>query len=241
MKAGDVITITYNAVINEDAVMGAANPNNVKLTYGNNPNETKDKTPGENPELHTGGKRFVKKDKVSGDTLKDAIFELQGNDGTAIKWTAALIAANKAAIEAGQFSKTADTVTATSATVPPVAGETIYLLSDANGAFEIKGLAYGTVGQAANGTDSGSTDYQLVETKAPKDYSKLTAPVTFTVNAGSYQKDPTKISLGLADPDRVDNSKITIPQTGGIGSVAVIVAGLAIVGLGFIMKKRMAK
>lgn len=241
LKAGDVITITYNAVINEDAVMGAANPNNVKLTYGNNPNETKDKTPGENPELHTGGKRFVKKDKVSGDTLKDAIFELQGNDGTAIKWTAALIAANKAAIEAGQFSKTADTVTATSATVPPVAGETIYLLSDANGAFEIKGLAYGTVGQAANGTDSGSTDYQLVETKAPKDYSKLTAPVTFTVNAGSYQKDPTKISLGLADPDRVDNSKITIPQTGGIGSVAVIVAGLAIVGLGFIMKKRMAK
>ncbi|WP_338141228.1 isopeptide-forming domain-containing fimbrial protein, partial [Streptococcus anginosus] len=29
----DVITITYDAVINEEAVMGAANPNDVKLTY----------------------------------------------------------------------------------------------------------------------------------------------------------------------------------------------------------------
>ena len=40
---------------------------------------------------------------------------------------------------------------------------------------------------------------------------------------------------------KVVNNKVTIPQTGGIGSALVIAAGVLVVGLGFIAKRRSAK
>ena len=63
LKANDVITITYDTVINEDAVMGEANKNDVKVDYGTNPNFKKEEKPTDIPELHTGGAKFIKNDK----------------------------------------------------------------------------------------------------------------------------------------------------------------------------------
>ena len=52
-QVGDPITITYSATVNKDAVIGVAgNPNEVKLTYSNNPNVKDDGTPG-NPDKPT--------------------------------------------------------------------------------------------------------------------------------------------------------------------------------------------
>ena len=52
-QVGDPITITYSATVNKDAVIGVeGNPNEVKLTYSNNPNVKDDGTPS-NPDKPT--------------------------------------------------------------------------------------------------------------------------------------------------------------------------------------------
>lgn len=231
LKANDVITITYDTVINEDAVMGQANKNDVKVDYGTNPNFKKEEKPTDIPELHTGGAKFIKNDKNS-TPLAGAIFELQDSSGQQIKWTEDLIKANKDAIAAGKFSTSDTTVTATSSTVQPTAGQPIYLLSATDGTFEIKGLAYGTAGKAHDDT-SATTEYQIKETKAPDGYALLQQVIGFIVSHDSYS-NANKIV-------EVVNNKVTIPQTGGIGSALVIAAGVLVVGLGFIAKRRSAK
>lgn len=220
LKAGDVITITYKATINENAIMGAANKNDLTLIYGNNPSEGKTKedkpTP---PELHTGGKRFEKVDAATSDKLAGAKFVVKNAAGKFLKQT----------LTDGKVTKTEWVDSQAEATT---------FTSAADGSFEVKGLPYGTVGQAAS---EGSTDYFLVETKAPEGYALLTAPIPFTVDAKSYQADPTDLSAGFANPQEVKNNKITIPQTGGIGSVAIVAAGMLVAGLGLMLKRRMAK
>lgn len=121
---------------------------------------------------------------------------------------------------------------ATSSTVQPTAGQPIYLLSATDGTFEIKGLAYGTAGKAHDDT-SATTEYQIKETKAPEGYALLQQVIGFIVSHDSYS-NANKIV-------KVVNNKVTIPQTGGIGSALVIAAGVLVVGLGFIAKRRSAK
>lgn len=227
LQPKDLITIKYNAYINEDAIMGAANPNDISLTYGTNPSETKkvvpttppnEETP--NPELHTGGKKFKKQDKVTQAGLPGAQFVVQNSDRTKFL---------KQTTVDGKVTKTEWVDSQETATV---------FTSQADGTFEVVGLPYGTANQKAS---EGSTDYQLVEIKAPQGYAKLQQPITFTVNANSYYEDPTAVNLVAADPQKVDNNKVTIPQTGGIGSVVVIVAGVLVAGFGLMLKRRLAK
>ena len=106
------------------------------------------------------------------------------------------------------------------------------MLSADDGTFEIKGLAYGPANKAHNAADA-ETEYQIKETKAPEGYALLQQVIKFTVSHDSYS-NANKIV-------KVVNNKVTIPQTGGIGSALVIAAGVLVVGLGFIAKRRSAK
>ena len=89
-----------------------------------------------------------------------------------------------------------------------------------------------------SGLDEG--DYQLEEIKAPEGYAKLTAPVPFTVVKDSF--GTTKLEGTKLTDDKgftqIENKKVTIPQTGGIGSLIFIVAGLAIMGGAFVAYKK---
>lgn len=216
LNPADELVITYDASINEAAVLGAANPNEVKVVYATNPDFTDDKeeTPEENPELHTGGKRFVKVDKKENKNLENAKFVVKNEDGKFLK-------------QDGNVNSWVDSQ-----------DDAKVFISDENGAFEVKGLAYGEANQPAN---EGKTTYYLVETEAPEGYALLTQPIEFEVSSTSYQANPTDLSAGFAVPQEVNNNKVTIPQTGGIGSVAVIAAGLLVAGLGLMLKRRIAK
>lgn len=91
---------------------------------------------------------------------------------------------------------------------------TVFTSDAITGMFEVKGLPYG--------------DYVLIETKAPPGYALPTNPNTnFTVDATSYYLDPTDVALG--DPSdnsmRIDNRRLTIPQTGGMGTMAFTIIG----------------
>lgn len=89
-----------------------------------------------------------------------------------------------------------------------------------------------------SGLDEGN--YQLEEIKAPEGYAKLTAPVPFTVVKDSF--GTTKLEGTKLTDDKgftqIENKKVTIPQTGGIGSLIFIVAGLAIMGGAFVAYKK---
>ena len=207
----DVITITYDAVINEEAVMGAANPNDVKLTYGTNPDSTKEVKPNETPELHTGGAKFEKIDKATSAKLAGAKFVVTNEAGDKyLKQTAA-----------------SGTTPAKNEWVANKADATVFT-SASDGTFEVKGLPYGKKGDA---NTTGETKYKLVEVEAPNGYALLQQPVEFTISSTTY----------TGRINQVNNNKVTIPQTGGIGSALVIAAGVLVVGLGFIAKRRSAK
>lgn len=106
----------------------------------------------------------------------------------------------------------------------------IILTSNEEGQFEITGLAYGT--------------YYLEEKTAPEGYAKLNAPVEFTVAKGSYAngvKEPIDYvkDSGENDAQCIANKKVSIPQTGGIGTVIFTVVGVMLmVGAAFALKRR---
>ncbi|MFR6437082.1 MAG: LPXTG cell wall anchor domain-containing protein, partial [Peptoniphilaceae bacterium] len=88
------------------------------------------------------------------------------------------------------------------------------------------------------------TKYELVEVKAPDKYALLDSPIEFTVDDKSYTKEfPEGDAAPVpADPKEVDNKPLTIPQTGGMGTMIFMVAGLALMGGAFVaMRKRSAE
>lgn len=103
--------------------------------------------------------------------------------------------------------------------------------SDATGKFEVKGLPYAT--------------YTLVETKAPNGYALPTNPETsFEIDAGSYYLDATAVMTHetLSDNEQdILNKKVTIPQTGGIGTMAFTFVGAALILFSVVFYKRSSK
>lgn len=101
----------------------------------------------------------------------------------------------------------------------------VVLASNSTGQFEIEGLEYGS--------------YKLEEIEAPKGYAKRN-DVGFTVAKGT----DTDTDIKYAGTENANNAKqvinktVTIPQTGGIGSLIFIVAGAAIMIGAFVAYKK---
>ena len=237
---------TVDTVINEDAKMGTAIPNTFDLKFKIKDQDEKSKKPNEEPKVKTGGKKFVKvAESDESKKLAGAVFELYDGE-TQLKWTDALIAANKAAIDKGKFA-TDKNGTPTSATVLPKKDDPIYLLSDANGLFEIKGLEYSEWKKTGKDgkEETIKHDYKIKEIKAPKDYAFIKEDIKFIVDDNSYKDNADGYEANTHDANGnmlVKNRDLTIPQTGGMGTMIFMVAGLALMGGAFIaMRKRSAE
>ncbi|HEN2368108.1 TPA: isopeptide-forming domain-containing fimbrial protein [Streptococcus agalactiae] len=108
----------------------------------------------------------------------------------------------------------------------------VKVTSNADGQFEVSGLATG--------------DYKLEETQAPAGYAKLAGDVDFKVGNSSKADDSGNIdytaSSNKKDAQRIENKKVTIPQTGGIGTILFTIIGLSIMlGAVIIMKRRQSE
>ncbi|HEL2028650.1 TPA: isopeptide-forming domain-containing fimbrial protein [Streptococcus suis] len=98
-------------------------------------------------------------------------------------------------------------------------------VSSVDGKFEVKGLKAG--------------QYELVETKAPEGYALPSTTVPFTVGPNSWGSGE---EVNTTNFQQVKNKKITIPQTGGIGTLVFTVVGLSVMAFAYIaMKKRQAE
>ncbi|WP_083329009.1 pilin N-terminal domain-containing protein [Peptoniphilus raoultii] len=110
--------------------------------------------------------------------------------------------------------------------------DAIKFVSDNEGKFEVKGL------------DKGS--YTLVETAAPEGYANNNNTYTFVVDEGTYNGTAAEMKYEKEIKDgetqhygqQIKNKKVSIPQTGGIGTLVFALAGISLMGgAAYAMKK----
>lgn len=222
---GKYIIVEYSAKLNSSAVIGGnGNRNSVYLEYSNNPNQSgtgdsdnTGRTPDDKVVVFTYELDTTKVDKNdSGKKLEGAKFKLYRVSG-----------------KEKQYAQVTDGKVSGWTTTEAGAAE---LSSNAQGVFKVAGLDDGT--------------YYLEETVAPDGYNKLTEPITVVISANTtngqnwtnYDMTPLiKIDVtangtsGTGDAETgvasitVANAKgNTLPSTGGMGTVLLYVAGIAV-------------
>ena len=216
------VIVSYTAKLNANAKIGLpGNVNEAYLTYSNKPDQSgqgENQPTGNTPEdkviVFTYGLDVTKVDSKNAETkLKDAEFKLKNSDG---KW---------ATITNGKVTGWATTE-----------NDGSVLESDAEGNFKVTGLDDGT--------------YTLVETKAPAGYNLPADGFSVTLKATTAndqtwngtantaltnlavkvdQTDGTgSVDTGLGAITIKNTQGSSLPSTGGMGTVLLYVAGIAV-------------
>lgn len=227
-KAGQKITVTYTATVNENAIVnGEDELNSAKVEYSTSPDgESTGESEDDETHQYTFGFDLTKVDGADDLTvLPGATFQLKSADGTeTIKLVKTASGAYRPATEA-EAAVSGDGKTWVEEVTTGDDGKLVFV-----------GLAEG--------------EYQLVETKAPDGYNELGAPKYIKI-AATYSTDGTlqywTVSIfdqtGQAltpSPDNNGQDSITVknnkgtllPGTGGMGTVIFTVVGVAAIAGG---------
>ena len=241
---GAVITLTYHAVVNDDAVERDEVHNTAQLKYGRNPDDLQESTP-ISEEVYTTKiviNKYTGNDATNGTKLPDAVFALMKIDnGTAkyYKYTAAsgTTPASVTWVEV-TGAPTSGTATVTDAMATALANATTItkVTTDADGAGEFPGIADGT--------------YYLVEIAAPEGYNRLDTPQEVVVTGNDVDDGETSIentanatgefdSHNIATADVNNATGTALPSTGGIGTTIFYVIGaILVLGAGILLVTR---
>lgn len=253
--AGHTVTITYNAVVKDTAVVGGSgNSNNAKLTYTNKINS--DNTPGtttntieDSAVMYSFGIKVVKTAGDTNNALPDVVFDLYREAKTGETSIVDAETVKKAGLDSAK-----SWILVKSGLTTNASG--IIDTSDSTNATNYThGLANG--------------DYYLVETKTVKGYNLLTKPVEVKLDvtatttwqktnvydaSGNLVKHGTVTSTtftnangdstnqALAVAKVINRKGFTLPVTGGFGTLLFSGIGvllvLAGVGVLFSLKKK---
>lgn len=226
-NAGKTITVTYTATLNKDAVVGGhGNTNSATIQYSNNPSTggTGESEPSK-VRVFTYGFTV---DKYTGDNytaeavrLPGAKFTLAPKDGDPMSFVQ--VNAGSATANAVYRVATAGETGTTTITTPE------------NGKVDFQGLKNG--------------EYTLTETEAPAGYNKLASAIGVKVNGQNNGTDTTNATVTITyDNDNGSSnynqsasngvipvrnkSGVTLPGTGGMGTIAFTVIGVLVIALG---------
>lgn len=226
-NAGKKITVTYTATLNKDAVVGGAgNVNSATIQYSNNPstNGTGESEPSK-VRVFTYGFTV---DKYTGDNytaeavrLPGAKFTLAPKDGDPMSFVQ--VNAGSATANAVYRVATAGETGTTTITTPE------------NGKVDFQGLKNG--------------EYTLTETEAPAGYNKLASAIGVKVNGQNNGTDTTNATVAITYNNDNNGSNynqsasngvipvrnksgVTLPGTGGMGTIAFTVIGVLVIALG---------
>lgn len=226
VNAGKKITVTYTATLNKDAVVGGAgNVNSATIQYSNNPS-TSGTGESEPSKVRVFTYGFTV-DKYTGDygenatRLAGAEFTLAPKNGTAISFVQ--VTAGSATENAVYRVAKADE-TGTTTIITPKSGK-----------VEFQGLKNG--------------EYTLTETKAPAGYNKLASAIGVRVDGQNDGTDTTNATVTItynndnngSNYDQTasngvipvqNKSGVTLPGTGGMGTIAFTVIGVLVIALG---------
>lgn len=229
------ISVKFDTTLNDKAKVSTGNPNEYTLKFNNGNGVDKDKK-SDKPKVYTGERKFVKTDQETRNVLQSATFIVKNNKKEA----------------PNQYLKIDETTKAVSWVAE---AEATPFTTDANGEITVGKLEYtyaikevkeiGGVETVIVDKDKQLNDYELIETQAPDGYGKLDAPIPFEIDQESGTKGAVKIDQGKAIDDadngthtEIKNKKLTIPQTGGIGTVIFTVVGVGLMaGAVMAMKK----
>lgn len=225
-NAGKKITVTYTATLNKDAVVGGAgNVNSATIQYSNNPstNGTGESEPSK-VRVFTYGFTV---DKYTGKNYDDTATRLAGAEFTLAHKGGTAIS----------FVKVADSATQNAVyrvAKADEAGATTTITTPANGKVEFRGLENG--------------EYTLTETKAPAGYNKLASAIGVKVHGQNNGTDTTHATVTITYNNDNGNdynqtasngvipvqnkSGVTLPGTGGMGTIAFTVIGVLVIALG---------
>lgn len=225
-NVGKKITVTYTATLNKDAVVGGAgNVNSATIQYSNNPstNGTGESEPSK-VRVFTYGFTV---DKYTGKNYDDTATRLAGAEftlahkgGTAISFVKVADSATQNAVY--RVAKADETGTTT-------------ITTPENGKVDFQGLKNG--------------EYTLTETEAPAGYNKLASAIGVKVNGQNNGTDTTNATVTITyDNDNGSSnynqsasdgvipvrnkSGVTLPGTGGMGTIAFTVIGVLVIALG---------
>lgn len=225
-NAGKKITVTYTATLNENAVVGGhGNTNSATIQYSNNPST--DGTGESEPSKVRVFTYGFTVDKYTGDNytaeavrLPGAKFTLAPKDGDPMSFVQ--VNAGSATANAVYRVATAGETGTTTITTPE------------NGKVDFQGLKNG--------------EYTLTETKAPAGYNKLASAIGVKVNGQNNGTDTTNATVTItydnnngSDYDQTasngvipvhNKSGVTLPGTGGMGTIAFTVIGVLVIALG---------
>lgn len=225
VNAGKEITVTYTATLNKDAVVGGAgNVNSATIQYSNNPstNGTGESEPSK-VRVFTYGFTV---DKYTGKNYDDTATRLAGAEftlahkgGTAISFVKVADSATQNAVY--RVAKADETGTTT-------------ITTPENGKVDFQGLKNG--------------EYTLTETEAPAGYNKLASAIGVKVDGRNDGTDNTDATVtitynndnGSVYGEHASNgvipvrnkSGVTLPGTGGMGTIAFTVIGVLVIALG---------
>ena len=215
-QIGAAITVTYTAIVNENAV-AVISQNSATLTYSNDPNDSTETTttPPEEETVYSA-KIDIVKHKTGDENTK-----LAGAEFVLYK---EVIAAGATEATKMYYKYTAATETE-KAKVEWVAniGEATVAPTGENGAAGFKGLKNGT--------------YYLLETKAPAGYNLLTEPKEITIAGSDTDAGSLTCTAKVAN-----NTGVELPSTGGMGTTIFYAAGSVLVLAAVVLlvtKKRM--
>ena len=232
------ITVVYSATLNSDAVIydgtdpDAYNPNEVYLTYSNNPLNSgtgiapgDETTPGE-PTDSTGDTPPA---EVKVYTFEVSVFKYTTSNNQNVGLGGAIFTLQDS--NGAYIPVTADaTVSGVYEVTPGVTGTAANsrVTSPANGSIKVSGLEAGT--------------YTLIEVEAPNGYSRLVGaanPVITVVYANGAVSSYSSPTVNI-----LNSPQGVLPTTGGVGTVIFTVVGIVLMvgaAVVFIIRKKHSK